>query len=96
MEFDFERFICRKAGGNPLVEPEPKLFLVFRILWFLRLLCSCGDRKNAKADHRKDESRERICRPSLLATLARAPGATPSFVRTQPELPGPSFQHASV
>ena len=38
MEFDFQRFVSRKAGGKSLVEPEPYLFLVFRILRLL-LLC---------------------------------------------------------
>ena len=41
IEFDFQRLIGRKVGGDSLVEPKPYLFIVLGILGQRSLLCSC-------------------------------------------------------
>jgi len=83
MEFDFQRFVRCKAGGNSLVEPEPYLLLIFWVLWRWLLLCSNRDRQKAAKQHRKSERyAPRYCVLALETSTYCLVNTTPSLIDT--------------
>jgi hypothetical protein len=54
VEFDIQRFIRRKAGGNSLIEPESYLLLILGILRLRLLLRPGRDSQEATAQKCQD------------------------------------------
>ena len=94
VEFNIQRFIRRKAGGDSLIEPESNLLLIFRIIGLLLLLRPGRNSQAATAQHRNDADYRPHRHPPNCETVSRDSGKSNSVVGTEPGLPMRFLRHA--